>query len=272
MREPTARGTDAVEPPVDGAPVAPLAAVVREWLTIHEACELIGVSPATLRRWSDAGEIRAFTTPGGHRRFARSAVLGLIPADRRDRTPGRLGEIGERIGRVYRRIAAGTTESGGRVERHRPGDLESDREGSMALRGFLARLPEVERGPFRELAASMAGCLVEHCDGTQDGRDAPILRAEAAAAAFGALAAAHGATAAEAVDAFLAFRRPFLLELTSGACRHGLDARAATDLLGTATDAIDHLLAALVRGHQSGLDRDDEPAIALVPHPVAPLP
>ena len=35
----------------------------REWLTIHEASDLIGVSPATLRRWSDAGEIRAFTTP-----------------------------------------------------------------------------------------------------------------------------------------------------------------------------------------------------------------
>ena len=50
----------------------------REWLAVHEACELIGVSPATLRRLSDAGYIRAFTTPGGHRRFARSAILELV--------------------------------------------------------------------------------------------------------------------------------------------------------------------------------------------------
>jgi len=51
-----------------------------EWLTVRDACELLGVSPATLRRWSDNGEIRAFTTPGGHRRFSRAAVLDLLPA------------------------------------------------------------------------------------------------------------------------------------------------------------------------------------------------
>lgn len=54
--------------------------VREEWLTLHEACSLVGVSPATLRRWSDNGDVRTFTTPGGHRRFARSAILGLLPA------------------------------------------------------------------------------------------------------------------------------------------------------------------------------------------------
>jgi len=53
-----------------------------EWLTLHEACSLVGVSPATLRRWSNNGDISTFTTPGGHRRFARSALLGLLPAPR----------------------------------------------------------------------------------------------------------------------------------------------------------------------------------------------
>lgn len=51
-----------------------------QWLTLGDACELIGVSPATLRRWSDNGDIRSFTTPGGHRRFARSALVDLLPA------------------------------------------------------------------------------------------------------------------------------------------------------------------------------------------------
>ena len=54
--------------------------VCEEWLTLSEACALVGVSPATLRRWSDNGDIRTFTTPGGHRRFARSAILDLLPA------------------------------------------------------------------------------------------------------------------------------------------------------------------------------------------------
>ncbi len=51
-----------------------------EWLTLQEACSLVGVSPATLRRWAKNGNVRTFTTPGGHRRFARSAMLALLPA------------------------------------------------------------------------------------------------------------------------------------------------------------------------------------------------
>lgn len=70
-----------------------------EWLTVREACVLIGVSPATLRRWSNAGEVRTFTTPGGHRRFARSSVLGLLSASGRQH-PGLRG-----VGR--RRVPAG---------------------------------------------------------------------------------------------------------------------------------------------------------------------
>ncbi len=57
----------------------PHTSVREEWLTLHEACSLVGVSPATLRRWSDNGDVSTFTTPGGHRRFARSAILGLLP-------------------------------------------------------------------------------------------------------------------------------------------------------------------------------------------------
>jgi excisionase family DNA binding protein len=57
----------------------------REWIAAGEAVALLGVSPATLRRWADAGQLAAFTTPGGHRRFERAAVLSLLPAMRRSR-------------------------------------------------------------------------------------------------------------------------------------------------------------------------------------------
>ncbi len=56
----------------------PQTSVREEWLTLHEACSLVGVSPATLRRWSNNGDVSTFTTPGGHRRFAKSAILGLL--------------------------------------------------------------------------------------------------------------------------------------------------------------------------------------------------
>jgi glutamyl-tRNA reductase len=69
-----------------------------EWLTVREACELIGVSPATLRRWSDNGEVTTFTTPGGHRRFARSAILGLLPASMSEPMEAARAESGSQNG------------------------------------------------------------------------------------------------------------------------------------------------------------------------------
>lgn len=43
-------------------------------LTSTEAARLLGVSAATIKRWSDEGVITTVRTPGGHRRFRRSDV------------------------------------------------------------------------------------------------------------------------------------------------------------------------------------------------------
>lgn len=43
-------------------------------ISISEASQLLGVSEAALRQWTDEGKIKAFITPGGHRRFARAEL------------------------------------------------------------------------------------------------------------------------------------------------------------------------------------------------------
>ncbi|HET9680907.1 MAG TPA: helix-turn-helix domain-containing protein, partial [Candidatus Limnocylindrales bacterium] len=74
------------------------------WLTIAEASALVGVSEATLRRWAEAGDVEAFVTPGGHRRFLRQAILDLLPRPGRPhRTLSELGGTPERVVRQYRR-------------------------------------------------------------------------------------------------------------------------------------------------------------------------
>ena len=55
------------------------------WLRLGDTAELLGVSLNTLRRWSDAGKITSYRSPGGHRRFKRSDVESLL-ADQA--TPG----------------------------------------------------------------------------------------------------------------------------------------------------------------------------------------
>lgn len=203
------------------------------WLTVHEACALIGVSPATLRRWSAAGDIQAFTTPGGHRRFARSMILGLLPSARRQRpTLERLGETPEHMNRVYRRHAAQACNGV----------------------GWLSGLSEDELEPLRDHGRKITGALLVFIDAeTPEERRPAMLKAVAAAGEYGRIAARGSAQIRETVEAFLRFRMLFLGELAQVARRRGLDTVESTSLLVTATRAIDQLLVALMSGHETEL-------------------
>jgi excisionase family DNA binding protein len=212
---------------------APEADVIEEWLTVHEACALIGVSPATLRRWSAAGDVQEFTTPGGHRRFARSTILALLPSERRQRpTLERLGETPEHMTRVYRRHLA------------------------QACHGvsWLMGLSEDELEPLRDHGRQIAGSLLVFIDAaTPQERRTAMLKAERAVTEYGRIAARGSGGIRETVEAFLRFRMLFLGELAQVARRRGLDTVEATNLLVTATQAIDQLLVALMSGHETEL-------------------
>lgn len=48
------------------------------WLTLSEASALLGIHHTTLRGWADRGEIPAFRTPGGHRRFRLADIRSFL--------------------------------------------------------------------------------------------------------------------------------------------------------------------------------------------------
>ena len=50
---------------------APLTANEPDWLTLGRAAKYLGMAQSTIRKWSDDGRLRAFYTPGGHRRYRR---------------------------------------------------------------------------------------------------------------------------------------------------------------------------------------------------------
>ncbi len=49
-----------------------------EIFSISRAARYLGVFTLTLRNWEKKGKIRAFRTPGGHRRFRRSNLDDLL--------------------------------------------------------------------------------------------------------------------------------------------------------------------------------------------------
>jgi excisionase family DNA binding protein len=49
-----------------------------EWLTLGEAARYLGVAQSTIRKWSDTGRVRAFYTPGRHRRYRRDDLDAFL--------------------------------------------------------------------------------------------------------------------------------------------------------------------------------------------------
>ena len=200
-----------------------------DWVSLSEASRVLGVSPATLRRWSDAGRLRVFTTPGGHRRFSRSALERLLPADRSRRPSiGGAGLSPSRIARTYRRAS---------------------RDAAPELPWVLA-LTDDQRLLFRERGHVLAASLLQYLDATRPEAATHHLReASESASEYGTVAAGLGLSLSQTVEGFLRFRAPFHHELAVAARRRGFDTAETTDLLETAERAMDRLLVATMTGH-----------------------
>lgn len=204
------------------------AATTEDYLGLGEAARLLGIAPQTLRRWADRGQIASYTTPGGHRRFPRSALAALAPVGR-PRRP-RLSLLGapENIERAYREQAP-----------------------NVSRAGWLAELPPDQIAGFRERGRRMTECLLTYLDADRPAAAVAALREAAEqAAAHGAAAAQLGASLNQATQAFLRFRSPFVDELASLARSRGLDTGEATTLLTEAETAMDELLLAFIDGWQ----------------------
>lgn len=185
---------------------------------------MLGITPATLRRWADHGDVAAFVTPGGHRRFPRSAIEGLIPKSGARRPGAPFGASASRVSRAYR------------TARGRP-----------ATSPMVANLSDPAKAELRERGQRLLGLLLGYLDG---GRlPSTVAEAETEAREYGRRAAALGASLSDTVEAFVRFRRAFVSELAVVARRRGLNTRDATALLVDAEGAVDRLLVALMNGH-----------------------
>jgi excisionase family DNA binding protein len=203
------------------------------WVTLTEACRLLGVSPSTVRRWADAGTVRTFVTPGGHRRFSRVGLEAMLP-DRPSVRPllTALGETPGRLARGYRHAGDDT----------------------VTQIPWVSELDDAKRERFRGYGRGIVASLVAALDADDAVRRADLLRsAEDACTQYGRLAGGEGLGASMTADVFLRFRRPFLAELGSLARRREFDASATSTLIADANTALDGLLLATIRGWEASV-------------------
>lgn len=200
-----------------------------DWLSLGPASRLVGVDPDTLRRWADTGRVRAFTTPGGHRRFARSDLARLRDAGRAGRRSlATLGATPERVSQAYAR---------------------SYRTGTGAS------LPEVgarDRLAFRRDGRELVTTILEYLDTPSvDRRLALEGRASRMVRATALRLAGTGVPPTAAIEAFVAARQPILAALASLGRRRMLSAPAITTLYSEAAELLDRLLLRFVDAFQS---------------------
>jgi excisionase family DNA binding protein len=197
-----------------------------DWVALGEASRLLGVAPQTLRRWSDDGRIGTFTTPGGHRRYRRSNLERMTA----EAPPVHLslpgaGLTSGRLVRAYRQQA----------RQRDPGEP------------WATELDDDQRDVFRAHGRRLAMALVAHLDATDPAvADQRLSEATAEAAGYGRLLAGLGVSLSGAVEGFLRFRQPFLLELSRVAVQREFDTSTTTAHIAAAERAMDRLLIAVM--------------------------
>jgi excisionase family DNA binding protein len=213
--------------------VGPLTSHARSpWLSLGEASRLLGITPGTLRRWADHGDVAAFVTPGGHRRFPRSAIESLVPQTR-----------------TRRPLLTGLTASASRVTR---AYLRTRQAGRASVDLGIGAFTDAERADLRDRGRSLLLLLLDHLNEEPRRSSVKLAEAEEQAAQYGRRAAALGASLAATLEAFVRFRGAFIAELAAIARRRRLDTREATALLVEGEGAVDRLLVALTNGYTAG--------------------
>lgn len=206
------------------------------WLTIHEACALLGVDQTTLRRWSDAGRIPVFRTIGGHRRYAESDVRALIDHNKQGGRPSRPASF-----------AAPSAP---------PPYLAEYLQGARDRQWFAAfgaESLEQLRGLGRDLVnLAMRYASEEH--GAPD-RTALVGEGQRIGVIYGQQSYAAGLTTAETVEAFLYFRFPVVFAVGSLIDPADATKDRVTRVFSDINQFMDRVLLATVRAREDAASR-----------------
>ncbi len=207
-----------------------------EWLSLGPASRIVGVDPDTLRRWADIGQVEAYATPGGHRRFRRADLERVVETRRPTRRRlATLGATPARLARAYARSYRA-----------------SDVLGSPAY-------DDLDRDAFRAEGRRLIAALLAYLDSsTPAARRRWEAEATASVRSTGGRLAQTGSDVLGVVTTFLAARRPFLAELAALGRRRSLDVAALTTLYDEAAALLDRLLVELLEAFQIAANQPTE--------------
>ena len=197
------------------------------FLNISEASRILGVSEAALRQWTDEGKIKAFVTPGGHRRYSRVDLKKLMSAH-----PRMLG---------VKDVVSEIEET---VELHR----EIARK-SLSSAPWYNKLSQESQGHFADLGRRLLSLIVKYITEPSK-REETIRLAKQVGNDMGEILAIHGLPLADSVEAFLMHREPVVNASTSLLKKREAFTGRVVEAIPLAIHVIDETLVSLVATHQ----------------------
>ncbi len=196
-------------------------------VTIKEASRILGVNEATLRQWTDEGRLKAFITPGGHRRYAKSDLLQFMKSSQKVLDVKDLvSEMEDTVG-LHRRTARSHLEAS----------------------AWYSKLDRSSQQRLAELGRSLLGLIVRHVSDAS-ARQETIGLARQTGQGFGMTLAESGLPLTESVEAFMLHR-----DIIMNAAGHLMKKREAfsgrfVEAIPLAAHLMDEALVSLVTAHQ----------------------
>ena len=196
-------------------------------VTIKEASRILGVNEATLRQWTDEGRLKAFITPGGHRRYAKSDLLKFMNSSQKVLDVKDLVSEMEDTVRLHRQTARSHLEA----------------------TAWYSKLDRASQERLAELGRLLLGLIVRHVT-EPAAREETIALARETGRGFGTTLAESGLPLTDSVEAFMLHR-----DIIMNAAGHLMKKREAfsgrfVEAIPLAAHLMDEALVSLVAAHQ----------------------
>ena len=196
-------------------------------ISISEASQILGVSNAALRQWTDEGKIKAFITPGGHRRYSRADLKKLMGSH-----PKMLG---------IKDLAAELEDT---VQLHR----EIART-SLSTTSWYHKLSEESQQHFADLGRRFLNLIIRYVTEPSK-REESIKLARDTGHSFGETLAKLGLPLTDSVEAFILHRDPIMNATTHLMRKREAVTWRVVEAIPLVAHIMDEALVALVAAHQ----------------------
>ncbi len=196
-------------------------------ISISEASLMLGVSEVALRQWTDEGKIKAFVTPGGHRRYSKAELRRFISSH-----PKMLGikdlviELQETT-YIHRELA----------------------RASLKTTPWYGKLSEQSQKHLADLGRRILNLIIRYVNEPSKREETNKL-AQNVGHDFGETLARLGLPLNDSVEAFILHRDPIMNAATHLLKKRGAVAGRVVEAIPLVAHVMDEALVALVAAHQ----------------------